>query len=177
MGTFASRFLGAICLVPATYEDVESDHHATAQAVVVVALSSVAGGLGMAGINGYDLRSLLLGTITALVGWLAWATLIYLVGARFLRESQTHADVGELLRTLGFASAPGVVRVVGLVPGYGWPVYVASSIWILAAMVVAVRQALDFTTTRRALAVCAAGWLLVVVFAVFMGVIFGPTVE
>jgi hypothetical protein len=177
MSTFVGRFLRAIRLEAAVYEEVEADRRATPQALLVVALSSVAGGIGLAGISGYDARGLVIGTLAALVGWLAWATLIYLVGARFLPEAQTRADVGELLRTIGFASAPGVVRVVGLVPGFAWPVYVLSSIWTLAAMVVAVRQALDFTTTRRAIAVCAAGWVLVLVVAAVMGVMFAPTVQ
>jgi hypothetical protein len=164
MSTFVGRFLRAIRLEAAVYEEVEADRRATPQALLVVALSSVAGGIGLAGISGYDARGLVIGTLAALVGWLAWATLIYLVGARFLPEAQTRA-------------APGVVRVVGLVPGFAWPVYVLSSIWTLAAMVVAVRQALDFTTTRRAIAVCAAGWVLVLVVAAVMGVMFAPTVQ
>jgi hypothetical protein len=177
MSRFVSRFLRAIRLEAAVYEEVEADRRATPQALLVVALSSLAGGLGLGGISGYDPRGLVIGTVASLIGWLAWATLIYLVGVRLLPESQTRADVGELLRTIGFASAPGIVRVAGLVPGFAWPVYVLSSIWTLAAMVVAVRQALDFTTTRRAIAVCAAGWVLVLVVAAVMGVMFAPTVQ
>jgi hypothetical protein len=177
MTTFVRRFLGALWLVAATYEEVESDRRATAQAVLVVVLSSVASGLSVMGMNRYDLRSLLIGTVAAVVGWLAWATLAYLVGVRLLPESQTRADIGQLLRTLGFASAPGVVRIVGLVPGFAWPIYVGTSLWILAAMVVAVRQALDFTTTRRAVAVCAVGWLLVLVLTIFMSMLLGSTVQ
>jgi hypothetical protein len=63
------------------------------------------------------------------------------------------------------------------VPGFAWPIYVGTSLWILAAMVVAVRQALDFTTTRRAVAVCAVGWLLVLVLTIFMSMLLGSTVQ
>lgn len=177
MSTFSRRLLGAMRLNVSTYEEIEADRRATGQALLVVALSSVAGGLGATGITGGGPSGLIFGTLAALVGWLAWATLIYIVGARLYPEPQTRADVGELLRTIGFASAPGLFRVAGLVPGLDWPIYVATSVWMLAAMVIAVRQALDFTTTTRALAVCAGGWLLVLVIAVVMGVVFGPTVQ
>jgi len=177
MSTFARRLLGAARLEVSTYEEIEADSRGTAQAMLVVVLSSVAGGLGTAGIAGYGPRSLVLGTLAALVAWLAWATLIYIMGTRLLPESQTRADVGELLRTIGFASAPGLLRVAGIVPGLAWPTFLLTSVWMLLAMVVAVRQALDFTSTGRAVAVCAVGWLLALVIAVVIGVVLGPTVQ
>jgi hypothetical protein len=79
-----------------------------------------------------------------------------------------------LLRTTGFAAAPGILRIFGIVPGLGVPVFIISAVWMLAAMVVAVRQALDFTGTRRALAVCGLGWLFAIGFAVLFGMLFGP---
>jgi hypothetical protein len=174
MRTFTQRFLGALRLDVTVYEEVEADPRATAQALVVVALSSIAGGLGMSGLGA---RGLILGTLAALIGWLAWATLVFVLGVRLLPEPQTRTSVGELLRTSGFASAPGVLRAVGFVPGLAWPVFVITAVWMLAAMVVGVRQALDFTTTRRAIAVCAVGWFLVMVAAIVIGVVFAPTVQ
>lgn len=174
MRTFPQRFLGALRLDVTVYEEVEADPRATAQALVVVALSSLAGGVGMSGLGA---RGLILGTLAALIGWLAWATLVFVLGVRLLPEPQTRTSVGELLRTSGFASAPGVLRAVGFVPGLAWPVFVITAVWMLAAMVVGVRQALDFTTTRRAIAVCAVGWFLVMVAAIVIGVVFAPTVQ
>ena len=87
------------------------------------------------------------------------------------------ADIGELLRTIGFATAPGILRIFGLVPGLGVPMVVISAVWMLAAMIVAVRQALDFTSTGRAVAVCGLGWLFAVGFAVLFGLFFGPRVS
>jgi hypothetical protein len=174
MRTFPQRFLGALRLDVTVYEEVEADPRATAQALVVVALSSLAGGVGMSGLGA---RGLILGTLAALIGWLAWATLVFVLGVRLLPEPQTRTSVGELLRTSGFASAPGVLRAVGFVPGLAWPVFVMTAVWMLAAMVVGVRQALDFTTTRRAIAVCAVGWFLVMVAAIVIGVVFAPTVQ
>ena len=74
-------------------------------------------------------------------------------------EQQTHADYGQLLRTIGFASAPGVIRMVGIVPGLGGIVFAVAGVWMLVAMVIAVRQALDYTSTLRAVGVCLIGWL------------------
>jgi hypothetical protein len=170
------RLVGATRLDKAVFEEIESDPRATVQALFVVVVSSIAGGLGIGGL-GLGARGLIGGTVAALVAWLAWAWLTYVVGVRLMPEPQTRADVGELLRTIGFASAPGVLRALGLVPGFTWPILALTAVWMLAAMVVAVRQALDFTSTGRALAVCATGWLLILIVAVVMGVMVAPTVQ
>jgi hypothetical protein len=44
-------------------------------------------------------------------------------------------------------------------------------------MIVAVRQALDFSTDRRALTVCGVGWALSIAFAIVIGLVFGPRVS
>ncbi len=101
-----------------------------------------------------------LGTIGALAGWFIWAGLTYLIGTRILPEPQTRADLGELLRTTGFSSSPGVVRVLGLIPGLTGIVFLISGLWMLVAMVIAVRQALDYRSTLRAVGVCVIGWVI-----------------
>ena len=108
---------------------------------------------------------------------MAWAALTYLIGTRFLPEPQTRADVGELLRTIGFASAPGLLRVLGAIPVIGLSIYAIASIWMLLAMIVAVRQALDYTSTSRALGVCVLGWALSLVVAAIIGIVFAPSVS
>ena len=108
----------------------------------------------------YSFGGVIVGGIAALLGWATWAFLIYIIGTRLLAEPQTRADVGELLRTLGFAQSPGLVRIVGILPGVGPLVFGIVSIWMLVAMVIAVRQALDYTSTFRAVGVCLVGWVI-----------------
>ena len=121
----------------------------------VVLLSSVAGGIGSVGLG---TGGVIMGSVAALIGWVAWAFLTYFIGTRLLAEPQTRADAGELMRTLGFTQSPGLVRIVGIVPGVGPLVLGIVSIWMLVAMVIAVRQALDYTSTWRAVGVCLVGW-------------------
>jgi hypothetical protein len=90
-----------------------------------------------------------------------------------LPEPQTNADYGQLLRTIGFASAPGVVRVLGIVPGLAPFLFLIGGIWMLVAMVVAVRQALDYQSTGRAVGVCLIGWLVQVVILILAGPLIG----
>ena len=116
-------------------------------------------------------------SIVALLAWAAWALLTLQIGGRLLPEPQTRVDVGELLRTTGFAAAPGLLRVFGILPGVTIPAFALTAVWMLAAMIVGVRQALDYTSTTRAIAVCALGWALAIAFAVILGLIFGPTVN
>jgi len=159
MTSFTNRILLAAKLNPAVYEEVEADRTATGQAMAVVVLASLAAGIGSMQQIGVGIGGLLMGTLTALLGWAAWAAIIYLVGTRLLPEPQTKADYGELLRTIGFASAPGLIRILGVVPGLMGIVFLAAGIWMLVATVIAVRQALDYHSTARAVGVCLIGWL------------------
>ena len=177
MPTFLGRVIGAAALRAATYEDVEADRGATAQAVVVVALSGLAAGVGARGFGSGRPPDIAFFTALALATWAVWAVLTYQLGARLMPERQTRANVGELLRTLGFASAPGMIRVVGVVPELTRSVFVIAAIWMLLSMIVAVRQALDYRSTRRAVAVCVVGWLLAIAVALVMGWLFGPEVS
>jgi hypothetical protein len=175
--TFLQRLIGAAALDPAIYEEVEADRRATSQALVVVVLSSLAAGVGARGWGGNSATNVGLISSVALIAWAAWALLTYEIGARLLPEPQTRADVGELLRTIGFAAAPGMLRVLGVLPAVTVPVFAVSAVWMLLAMIVAVRQALDYSSTRRAVGVCARGWGLSIAFAIVLGLVFGATVS
>ena len=166
MASFTERLLGAATLNVHTYEEVERDATAMAQAIGVVILSSLAAGIGNIGHGG---PGLLGGLFAALLGWLIWAGLTYLIGTRLLPEARTRADWGQLLRTTGFAAAPGIVRVFGIIPLLGWLVLGIAHLWMLAAFVVAVRQALDYTSTGRAIGVCLVGWVANNVIFLFLG--------
>jgi hypothetical protein len=174
MGRFLRRVLGAVRLDAATYEEVEADETALGQAMAVVVASSVAAGVGHLGAGPGALVALVFGTLLALVGWFAWAGITWVVGTRLLPEPQTEADLGQLLRAVGFSSAPGLLRALaGLAivgPWIGW----LASIWMLVAMVVAVRQALDYEGIGRAIAVCLIGWVVYVLLSVgFLFAAFG----
>ena len=140
------------------YEKVEADKEFFGQAMAVVVLSSIAAGIGSIGQAGA--AGILTGTIAALIGWFIWAYLTYFIGTRFLAEPQTKADYGELLRTIGFSSSPGLIRILGIIPGLNVIVNLVAGIWMLVAMVVAVRQALDYKSTGRAVGVCIIGWIV-----------------
>jgi hypothetical protein len=170
MTTFANRVLLAAKLNANVYEEVEADATAMNQAIAVVVLSSVAAGIGSMQQGGFS--GILWGTVMALVGWLVWSYLTYLIGTRLLPGPETRASYGELLRTIGFSSAPGMIRILGIIPGLMTITFAVSGIWMLIAMVVAVRQALDYRSTWRAIGVCLIGWviqalLMVIVFALF----------
>src|SRR5262245_50618709 len=106
MSTFSERLVGAARLDTRIFEEIEGDTSATGQAMVAVVLSSIAAGIGTVSVGGFSIPALTVGTLIAMISWVAWAILIYLIGTRLFPEPQTRADVGELLRTTGFASAP-----------------------------------------------------------------------
>lgn len=156
--SFKDRIVRAAKLDVHMYEEVEADKGAMGQAMGIVVLSNIAAGIGS--ITGPWVSTLIVGTILGLISWFVWAYLTYIIGTKLLPEPQTRADYGQLLRTIGFSSSPGLIRVLGVIPGLKWIVFAGSAIWMLIAMVIAVRTALDYKGTFRALAVCFIGWLI-----------------
>ena len=177
MAGFASRMIGAALLNRQAYEDVEADRRATGQALAVVLLASIGAGFGWIGIGSGRTSAIVTLTLVAVAGWISWAFLTYLIGTLLLPGPQTRADIGELLRTLGFAQSPGVLRVLGIIPGTAPLVTGVVAVWTLATTVVAVRQALDYTSTGRAVAVCVTGWALALLMFFVIGLVFAPTVS
>ena len=174
---FVYRVMGSAVLSTATYEEIEGNRNATGQAFLVVLVASLATAVGLGGLEAGHTGTFAFVSILALLTWAIWSIVIFHVGGRLLPEPQTRVDVGELLRTLGFAATPGVFMIFGVVPGLRMPLFVLTCIWMLASMVVAVRQALDYSTVGRALAVCAIGWLLAIGTALVIGVVYGPTLS
>jgi hypothetical protein len=166
MNTLVKNMICAAKLDVNFYEKAEADKTMFGQAMLVVVLSSIAGGIGSIGQAG--LGGIIIGTILALVGWYVWAFITYYIGTKFLAEPQTKADMGELLRTIGFSSAPGVLRILGIIPGLNIIVNLVAGIWMLVAMVVAVRQALDYSSTGRAVVVCIIGWIVQMIIAILL---------
>lgn len=152
MRSWGERVIGAARLDVDTYEEVEADESATMQAAGVVALAAIAQAVGASAAG----LSPIVAAIGALLGWALWSGVTYMIGAHLFGGTATW---GELLRTLGFAQAPGFLYVLTFIPGLGWWLGIGIAIWILIAGIIAIRQALDITTLR-ALAVALIGWCL-----------------
>ena len=138
------------------YEEVERDKSATIQAGLVVVLSSMAAGVGALQLGA---SNFLLAPIFSLISWYVWAYIIYFVGVKLFPEKNTKSNHGELLRTIGFSSAPGLLRVYVVTPDLMAVTFIGSAFWMLACMVVGVRAALDYKSLWRALGVVIVAWL------------------
>lgn len=164
--SIVDRMKGAAMLDVNTYEEVEADVNATGQAFIVVIIVAICAAIGGAsgGVGG-----IIVGPLMAVLGWLAWSAVAWFVGTRLFGGT---AYMGELLRTLGFAQAPGVLLIAAIIPFFGWLIAFAVSIWQLVCVIVAIRQALDFSTGKAVLTALV-GWLVIVVIGGIMSVVFG----
>src|SRR5687768_5903340 len=165
--TFPQRAIGAARLEVPVFEEIEADETATSQALLVVVLSSLAAGIGLS--SGLYNAPVLHRVMLALLLWVFWAISTYVVGVYVMPEPQTRTSVGELLRTIGFAASPGMLRIFGMIPAIGGTIYVISTVWMLVAMVIAIRQALDYKSTGRAVVVCVITGVIGVVTAALCG--------
>ena len=153
---FINRIFRAIKIDVELYEEVERDKSATIQAGFVVVLSSMAAGVGALQLGA---SNFLLAPIFSLISWYVWAYIIYFVGVKLFPEKNTKSNHGELLRTIGFSSAPGLIRVFGVTPDLMAVTFIGSAFWMLACMVVGVRAALDYKSLWRALSVVIIAWI------------------
>jgi hypothetical protein len=111
------------------------------------------------------------------VGWTTWAGLIYYLGTRALPDRATSADFGQVLRTLGFAATPGMFRAFEAIGGMRWLVLPLTSVWMVMAMIVAIRQALDYASTARAVQLALLGWLVTIGVALVVGILLARPVS
>jgi hypothetical protein len=122
----------------------------------------VASAIGAVGEGG---TSLLMAPVAQIFAWLIWAGVTYLIGTKIFNGTATW---GELLRTLGFAQAPGLLYLFAVLPVLGGSIRFAVAIWMLVAGVIAVRQALDFSTGKAVLTVII-GWFAMIIPAILFG--------
>lgn len=155
MPQFLMRFIGVLVLDASAFENIEADRRSAMQSVVVVLAACAAGGFGAIGFGLVGVSGFVTGAIVSLGAWLVWAAAIVALGTHALAERQTRSNLTELLRVLGFATAPGLFLALAAMPVSASLVLVVVIPWMIAAAVIAVRQALDYRSTARAVAVCA----------------------
>ena len=153
------RMLGAARLNVDTYEEVERDGSAIVQALAVVVLVAIAGGVGtilgsvIFGGAVDLLDGLLFGVIRGIVSWGVWALIAWIVGSTILKTRDTEADWGQLARGTGFAQTPGLFNILVFIPIAGAIIAIIVFFWQVAGMMIAVRQSLDYSSTWRAFGV------------------------
>ena len=166
MSIFLNRLFRAAKLDAGLFDEVIEDTGTLFQAMMAVFIYSAAsayGGFGRAGVAGINF-----GMITTLIGWYIWAFSNYFIGVRLLPEADTSADRKAVLRAMGFASSPGLIRIVGLIPDLAGATLLIVTVWMFAAAVVAIKQVMNYRSIYRAMGVCIIGWIISAIFQVFM---------
>jgi hypothetical protein len=174
MSKLIDRMVRAAKLDPTLYEEIVNDPTSQAHSIYVVVLFAIAAGFGTFSRGGATAVNIC--TITTLIAWYVWAFTVYYIGTRFFREPETRVDRKAVMRVMAFACAPGILRLLGLFPSITGIVFIVTSIWVLVAAVVGVKQALNFSSTSRAAGLCILTWiaatffqgiLLVIIFSAF----------
>jgi hypothetical protein len=166
--TIVDRVVGVLKLDVPTYEAIEHDRNATREAAIVVAVVAVAGGIG-----GLDegFGGLIAGIIGAFINWLIFSSFAYFFGKQLFGTPTTQANPEEVLRTVGYAQAPGLLRLLGFIPVIGWLFSVVAFVWTIVTVIFAIRQSLDFSTGRAVITAIVAIIAASIVLAI-LGLIF-----
>jgi hypothetical protein len=168
--TFGERVIGALKLDAATFEDIERDTTAMGQTIGVIALAAVSLGIGNIWYGG--ISGIVFGAVTSVIGYVLWAIVVWAVGTKVMPDPATNADFAETFRVIGFAAAPGVLGIITIIPLLGWLFVFLIWLWSIAAMVVAVRQVLDYTDTMKAVLVVVIGFVVNFVVTMILGAMF-----
>lgn len=155
MASFGERVVGAMSLKASTFQEIEHDPTAMGQAVGVIVLAAVSAGIGNLFWGG--LSGIVYGIVTSLIAYAVWALVVWLIGTKVMPDPATKADFPETFRTIGFAAAPGILGIVTIIPILGWLLMAVIWVWQIAAMVIAVREVLDYSTTGKAAIVVIVG--------------------
>ena len=166
---FLNRVYRAIKIDIELYEEVGKDKSATLQAGIVVVLSSLAAGVGALQLG---VSNFLLAPALSLLSWYVWAYIIYFVGVKLFGGSTTKTNHSQLLRTIGFSSAPGLIRVFGVTPDLMTVTFVGSAFWMLACMVIAVKSTLNYESLSKALGIVIIAWLFQAFFILLIVALF-----
>ena len=156
-----NRIMGVLRLDAKTFEEIENDQSATMQAAIIVMLVALITGLGSGFLAEDFLSGFLAAAVSAIVGWLVWSVATYFVGTALFAGK---ANLGEMLRVLGYAQAP---QMLSFIPCVGW----IFAIWSLVAGFVAVRQGLDLDNVKTFLTIVV-GFILVLAINFVLGLIF-----
>jgi Yip1 domain len=156
--TFGDRVVGAMKLDPNAFEDVERDPTAIGQSVGVIVLAAVAAGIGNMFRGG--LTGIVYGACLSVVGFLVWSPIVWVIGTKVMPEPATKADYPETFRVLGFSAAPGLASVITIIPILGYLLMLLIWLWQIAAMIIAVKAVLDYSTMGKAIIVVVIGWIV-----------------
>ena len=165
------RMLGAARLNAQTFEEVEHDSGATIQALLVIILVSIASFVGqlLAGDDTNVVAALIYGIAWGIIGWVLWALFTWIIGSTLLKTEETEADWGQLARCTGFAQTPRLLNVFFFIPILGPILALVGLVWTIIAMIVAVRQSLDYTSTWRAFFVIVLAFIPVAITSGLIG--------
>ena len=154
---FLNRVFRSIKIDPDVYDEVQKDKTATLSAAIVVVISSLAAGIAAKQLGA---SSFIFAPILSLLSWFVWAYIVYFVGVKLFPDAKTKTTHAALLRAIGFSSAPGIIRVFSFTPELMTVTFIGSALWMLACMVVAVRQTLNFKSLWKALGVVIMSWFV-----------------
>ena len=168
------RMQRAIMLDQTLFDEIVADPSIQGQSVWVVAIFAMTTAFGtFSMISGTAVN---IGLITTIITWYIWAFSVFYVGTRILGPMSEGSDRKTIMRVVAFASAPGVIRLLGVIPKITMIILAISSIWILIAAVMGLKKVFVQATTAKITMVCVGSWfaaslfqaiILVVLLAVF----------
>ncbi|MDP6822412.1 MAG: hypothetical protein QF554_03890 [Dehalococcoidia bacterium] len=155
-GDLASRVVNAALLNRRTFRGIQEDPTGTAQVYILVGAAAIAAGIGTLG----DLSLVVQNVLLTVAGWLIYAHVAWFMRSYIFDTIHAEASRPNMLRVVGIAYGPGLLRAFGFFPGVGEFVFVAATIWIVVGIAVGLRSTLAFENYGPVAGIIAIGVLL-----------------
>ena len=165
-----NRMIRATKLDLTFYDEIVNDPTSQGHSVWVVALLAMATGYGMFSRAGGTAVNVCLAV--TFFSWYIWAFTVYYASNHFFGATPSRMDRKTVLRVMAFASAPGVLRFLGVIPHISLIVFIGTSVWIILAGAIGLKKVYQLTHIGKALILCSATWLVVLFVQIFFMIMF-----
>ena len=110
--------------------------------------------------------NILLSGITAIFSWFIWSLLIFVIGVKVFPEKETKVNFKKILIGVGYAHAPGILRILGFIPEMVIPIVLITQFWIFASLIIATKEMLNFKSNIKSLGVVLIAFLIIAIVSV-----------
>ncbi len=138
----APLLIRAALLNEQTYQEFDRDPYAIGRGRLVLALAVIAAAIGSAGSG---LAAMIVHVPAFALGWAAFVFTVYSIGTQAFPGRRSEDTLPRLIRSLGLATTPALLLVLGAAPIYGPLFVLAAYIWLLATTTTAIAEPLELT--------------------------------
>ena len=164
LGEFLNIVFKSIKLDKSLYTDSKNFGEASVYfAGLIMILDGIAGAVAA---NNIMKTAVAMSGLTAIVTWVLWSVLVFVIGVKIFPDKQTKAPFKKVLTAVGFAHAPGLLRFFAVTPDLMIPIILLTQFWIFAALIISTKQILNLKSNFKSFGIVFLSFLIIVFLSI-----------